>query len=74
MKSAVADWADFAFKYQTNYKMLKYLNPWLRDTKLTNAARKTYIVKIPAEGFRGDTQHRIDEEEAEKIEEAGKSG
>jgi len=59
VKTAVADWADFAFKYQTNYKMLKYLNPWLRDNKLTNAARKSYIIKIPAEGFRGDTQHRI---------------
>ena len=54
VKTAVADWADFAFKHQTNYKMLKYLNPWLRDNKLTNAARKTYIVKIPAEGFRGN--------------------
>jgi hypothetical protein len=70
VKTAVADWSDFAFKYQTNYKMLKYLNPWLRDNKLTNNARKTYYIKIPAEGFRGDAQHRIDETEAEKIEEA----
>ncbi len=70
IKAAVTDWADFAFKHQTNYKMLKYLNPWLRDVKLTNAARKTYIVKIPAEGFRGDAQHRIDEKDAQKIEEA----
>ena len=53
VKTAVSDWTNFAFKHQTNYKMLKYLNPWLRDNKLTNAARKTYIVKIPAEGFRG---------------------
>jgi len=72
VKTAVTDWADFAFKHQTNYKMLKYLNPWLRDNKLTNAARKTYIVKIPAEGFRGDTRHHLDAKEAEKIEEAGK--
>ena len=72
VKTAVDDWAEFAFKHQTNYKMLKYLNPWLRDIKLTNAARKTYTVKIPAEGFRGDTQHRIDEKEAEKIEETSK--
>jgi len=72
VRTAVPDFTEFAFKHQTNYKMLKYLNPWLRDNKLTNAARKTYIVKIPAEGFRGDIQHRIDEKEAEKIEEAGK--
>ena len=70
VNTTVTDFADFAFKYQTNYKMLKYLNPWLRDNKLTNASRKTYTVKIPAEGFRGDITHRINEKEAEKIEEA----
>jgi len=69
VKTAVPSWTDFAFKHQTNYKMLKHLNPWLRDDKLTNAARKTYIVKIPTEGFR-NTQHRIDEKKAEKIEDA----
>jgi hypothetical protein len=53
--------------------MLKYLNPWLRDNKLTNAAKRTYIVKIPDEDFRGDLTHRIDKTEAEKIEEAGES-
>ena len=73
VKTAVTDWAGFAFKHQTNYKMLKYLNPWLRDNKLTNAARKTYMVKIPAKGFRGDTSHRINEKEAEKIEEESKN-
>ena len=50
--------------------MLRYLNPWLRDIKLTNAARRTYTIRIPAEGFRGDPQHRIDDEEAEMIEKA----
>jgi hypothetical protein len=73
VKTSVNNWTDFAFKHQTNYKILKYLNPWLRDNKLTNAARKTYAVKIPAEGFRGDAQHRIDEKEAEKIEEASEN-
>jgi len=69
INTAVNDWADFAFKHQTNYKMLKYLNPWLRDNKLTNSARKKYIVKIPAAGFRDVAQHRIDVKEAERIEE-----
>jgi hypothetical protein len=73
VKMAVTDLVDFAFKNQTNYKMLKYLNPWLRDNKLTNAAKKPYIVKIPAEGFRGDLTHRINKTEAEKIEEAGEN-
>jgi len=72
IKTAVNDWVDFAFRHQTNYKMLKYLNPWLRDNKLTNSARKTYIVKLPATGFRGNGQHRIDLKEAEKIEEESK--
>ena len=52
VKEGVANWVDFAFQHNTNYKILRILNPWLRDIKLTNSARKTYIVKIPAEGFR----------------------
>ena len=60
VNTAVSDWTEFAFKHQTNYKLLKYLNPWLRDNKLTNAARKTYIVKIPAEGFRVNIQQLDD--------------
>ena len=54
VKSTITDLAEFAFKYQTNYKILKYLNPWLRDNKLTNAAKKIYLVRIPAEGFRNN--------------------
>ena len=48
----VESWADFAAGYGTNYKIFKYFNPWLRDEKLANTARKTYVVKIPKEGFR----------------------
>ena len=59
IRTGVSDFADFAFQHNTNYKMLKILNPWLRDNKLTNSARKTYTVKIPTEGFRDATQHRI---------------
>jgi membrane-bound lytic murein transglycosylase D len=50
--TAVTDFSDFAKKYATNYKMLKYLNPWLRKPYLTNKNGKAYIIKIPAEGFR----------------------
>ncbi|MFC2129548.1 lytic transglycosylase domain-containing protein [Bacteroidota bacterium] len=49
---AVADFADFAFEHETNYKMLKYLNPWLRDNTLTNKSGKTYNIKIPEKEFR----------------------
>ena len=53
---AVTSWIDFALEHKTNYKMIRVLNPWIRDTKLTNRARKTYMVRIPAEGVRGVTE------------------
>ena len=49
---AIPDLVDFAIQHGTNYKVLKILNPWLRDSKLTNRARRTYSIRIPAEGFR----------------------
>lgn len=48
----VESWADFAISHGTNYKILKMLNPWLRDNKLVNKAGKTYELKVPAAGFR----------------------
>jgi hypothetical protein len=50
--SAVADFADFAAQYDTNYKVLKRLNPWLRDNYLTNSARRTYEILLPEKGYR----------------------
>jgi membrane-bound lytic murein transglycosylase D len=50
--TAVTDFSGFAGKFGTNYKLLKLLNPWLRKPYLTNRAGKSYIIKIPAEGFR----------------------
>jgi len=50
--SAVVDFADFAADLGTNYKILKYLNPWLRDNKLTNSRGKTYEVILPEKGYR----------------------
>ena len=38
---------DVAFKQGTNYKMLKYFNPWLRSNSLTVSAGKSYDIKIP---------------------------
>lgn len=45
--TAITNMASFAATFQTNYKMLKYFNPWLRDTYLQNNSRKTYEIKIP---------------------------
>jgi membrane-bound lytic murein transglycosylase D len=50
--SAITDFASWAKGYNTNYKMLKLLNPWLRKPFLTNKFKKTYLVKIPEPGSR----------------------
>ncbi len=52
VNARVADFADFAKEFNTNYKMLKYLNPWLRRPYLTNSSGKTYNVRLPREGAR----------------------
>ena len=44
----IKDLADFAIEQGTNYKTLKYLNPWLRGSGLTVADGKSYEIKIPA--------------------------
>jgi hypothetical protein len=46
IKGPVKNFADFAAQYDMSYKTFKNLNPWLRDTYLTNAGRKTYVVKV----------------------------
>ncbi len=43
----VADLATFAMDHNTNYKLLKDFNPWLRENNLTNAGKKKYTIKIP---------------------------
>ncbi len=50
--TAVAGFADFAKKFGTTYKNLKYLNPWLRRPYLNNPRRNTYMIKVPEPGYR----------------------
>jgi membrane-bound lytic murein transglycosylase D len=50
--SAITSFSDFAKRFGTNYKMLKFLNPWLRKPYLTPNPNKEYMIKIPAEGMR----------------------
>ena len=54
--TAVNDFADFAKKFSVNYKILKYFNPWLRDSFLTNKTNKEYFIKIPLEGYRSHSK------------------
>jgi hypothetical protein len=50
--AAVKDFTAFAEQYGTNYKMLKYLNPWLRKSFLNPLRGKSYSIKIPSEDMR----------------------
>lgn len=50
--TAVSDFSKFAEQFGTNYKILKYLNPWLRKPYLTPKPNKVYEIKIPSEGMR----------------------
>lgn len=45
--TSVSDLANFALENGINYKILKILNPWLRDSYITNPKNKTYEIKLP---------------------------
>jgi len=49
--SSVTDFANVAAKLNTTYKVLKIFNPWLREPTLTNKGRKTYVLKVPKNGY-----------------------
>jgi hypothetical protein len=46
--TSIDNLVDFALQHNTNYKMLKLLNPWLRQPRLENKMRKVYEIKIPS--------------------------
>ena len=50
--TAITDFSGFAASYGTNYKLLKFLNPWLRKPYLTPLPGKSYTIKIPEQGMR----------------------
>ncbi|MCF8361637.1 MAG: lytic transglycosylase domain-containing protein [Prolixibacteraceae bacterium] len=50
--TSVENFSDFAQEHDTNYKILKYFNPWLRDTTLVNPEGKTYEIIIPKGKYR----------------------
>ncbi len=45
--TTITDLVAFALNYNTTYKELRILNPWLRDYELPNRSRKKYQIKIP---------------------------
>ncbi len=56
----ISDFAEFAARYDINYKILKWMNPWLRESYLTNSGNRSYYLKIPRKGF--FNPDRVDEE------------
>ncbi len=50
--TAITSFSRFAEQFGTNYKLLKFLNPWLRKPYLTPKPNKEYTIKIPAKGMR----------------------
>ena len=47
VKGPVANWSEFAREHNTNFKMIKMCNEWIRSNKLTNKLGKTYKVLVP---------------------------
>lgn len=49
--STINNLVSFAKTQNINYKILKYLNPWLRDKSLPNKTGKKYTILLPADEF-----------------------
>ena len=45
--TTVENLGDFAAKYGISYRQLKVYNPWLKSSRLPNASRKKYKIRIP---------------------------
>ena len=50
--TTVSSFARFAEEFGTNYKILKALNPWLRQPFLNKRSGKSYEIKVPVDGAR----------------------
>jgi len=61
--SSISSISDFARQFDTNYKMLKLFNPWLRESYLNNKAGKRYRIKIPDKNFRVEAYVREKDEQ-----------
>jgi len=52
VNTPISSFEQFARQYETNYKILKLLNPWLRKPFLTNSDCREYIIRIPEKDAR----------------------
>ena len=63
----VDNWADFAKEHNITYRLLKFYNPWLRQTYLKNRRRKTYQIKIPDEPYNITAERWLNEYENQTL-------
>lgn len=54
--TTVNSFEQFARHFGTNYKILKFLNPWLRKPFLQNPQGRDYLIRVPSEGARTAVQ------------------
>lgn len=52
VKGKIDNWSGFAAEHNTNFKMLKLCNEWIRSNKLDNRRGKSYKVLVPVENAR----------------------
>lgn len=52
VKGAIANWSDFAKTHNTNFKLIKIYNQWIRANQLDNRQNRTYVIQVPTKGFR----------------------
>ncbi len=52
VNTPVPGFEQFARQYETNYKLLKFLNPWLRKPFLTNSEGREYTIRVPEKDAR----------------------
>jgi hypothetical protein len=50
--TTIASFEQSARNFDTNYKILKFLNPWLRKPFLTNNDGRKYVIRIPGKDVR----------------------
>jgi len=58
VNQTIPDLVLFAFDHGITYKTLKIFNPWLKSDKLPDESERTYILKIPQDGFLKGEKHQ----------------
>ena len=44
---SIPSWIDWSLQNSSNYKELKWMNPWIRNTSLSNSEQDTFYIKLP---------------------------